>query len=453
MVDAPLFRSSVPPLPPAARRALFVYNACFPLVLFVLLPGLLLRMFRRGGFRENFGQRLGRYNAATHARFATGRWWWLHSISVGETGVALKLAEELHRRDPTLNIVISVTTSTGFALAQKSASDWLEVIYNPIDTPGIARAALDLIRPEHLILIEGEAWPNLLASARGRGIRIALVDARLSPRSEKRMLAARTWIAPIFNLIDRILVPEARDIERWKDLGIDSEHLAITGSIKFDTVSDAPLQRQEEFRRLLTALGVPVSAPIIVAGSTWAPEERLLAELLRDLRPEFPDLLLILVPRHIERTPQILRELESLNLRIVRRTTANSGSAATSPDLLLIDATGELREWYGLATLAIIGKSLPGVSVTGGQNPAEPAALAKATITGPHMENFAALMTLLRAHEAIAPIADRAELRQTTAELLGNPAACAAFANRARAALATHHHASSRTADLLLSLS
>ena len=435
-------------LPAAARRSLLAYNCFFPFVFLALLPSLLRRMLRRGGFRENFGQRFGRYHPATRARFAQGRWWWIHSISVGETLVALKLAQELHRRDPALRVAITVTTSTGFALARAACADWIEVLYNPLDGRTIVHSALDLIRPERLILIEGEAWPNLLAECRARDIPVALVNARLSPRSERRFLRTRYWIAPIFKLIDQIFVPEKADLQRWQGLGIPAARLHLTGSIKFDSATDAPPARTAEFQTLLAALSVPADAPVLLAGSTWAPEEKILAETFLQLRREFPRLFLILVPRHIERTPEILRDLAPLGLRICRRSALPLATPADC-DALLVDTTGELREWYALATIVFVGKSLPGVAEVGGQNPAEPAALGKPVIVGPHLENFAALLDLLHAHRAARTIPDSSALIPVIRDLLRNPAARAAMGERGRSALASHRGATGRTVELL----
>src|SRR5581483_6205923 len=135
------------PLPADARRSLRIYNLFFPLVFLALLPGFLLRMFRRGGYRDKFAQRFGRYTAEERARLASGQWLWLHSISVGETLLALKLARQMRVLDPTTNITLSVTTSTGFAVAREAACEWLEVIYNPLDLVSFVRAALDVVRP------------------------------------------------------------------------------------------------------------------------------------------------------------------------------------------------------------------------------------------------------------------------------------------------------------------
>jgi 3-deoxy-D-manno-octulosonic-acid transferase len=439
-------------LPPEARRALRIYNLCFPLVFLALLPGFLLRMWRRGGWREKIGQRLGRYSAADRTRLAGRRWLWLQSISVGETLVALKLARALHERDPHLGIVLSVTTTTGFAEAGKAAGDWLEPIYNPIDAAWIVRRALETVRPVQMVFIEGEVWPNLTAECVRRGIPVTLVNARLSPRSEKRFRKFRALTGPIFRLLDRIGVPEPDDLPRWASLGYPKEKITVTGSIKFDNPAPG-VSREAEFRDLLKPYGITSQTPIIVAGSTWAPEEKALATALIELRHEFSDLILILAPRHVERTAAIIRELAPFSPHILRRSELGSHSAQPAdrpPPILILDTTGELRDWYALATVVFIGKSLPGITEVGGQNPAEPAALGRPVITGPHMENFAALVAHLRTHEALCEIPDARALAPTLRTLLADPATRTRLGTRAQAALALHAGSTARTSAMLL---
>ncbi|MEQ1859390.1 MAG: glycosyltransferase N-terminal domain-containing protein [Chthoniobacteraceae bacterium] len=441
---APIDRS----LPPDTRLSLRIYNLLFPIVLLALLPGVLLRMFRRGGFREKFGQRLAFYSAEDLVRFRSREWLWIHSISVGETFIALKLARAIHGLDPNAGILLSTTTSTGFAEARKAAGDWLEPIYNPIDSRRIVRRALDAVKPRKVFLIEGEAWPNFVAECWRRDILVSLVNARLSPRSERRFQRWRRWTGPIFRLLDRVFVPEPDDVSRWKNLGVEPSRLICTGSIKFDQPAISST-REAEFRALLATLGVAIGAPILVAGSTWHPEESTLAEVVLSLRTKHPDLFLILVPRHVERFPEIIRQLAPLGLKIVRRSQPPP-DARDRPDVLLIDVTGELRDWYALATVTFIGKSLPGIAEVGGQNPAEPAALGKPIVFGPHMENFAALVAGLLRVEAAVQIQTAADLLPAFAALLASPDRRASLGEHARVALAAHAGATARTATLLM---
>ena len=441
------------PLPSDARRALALYNLVFPFVFLLLLPGFLLRMFRRGNFKDRFGQRLSLYRKEDRARLGAHPWIWIRSISVGETLIALKLARQMRQADPTAQILLSVTTTTGLALAQENASDWLEPIYNPIDLLPIVRRALALLRPSQIILIENEAWPNLLAECHRRGIPVSIASARLSPRSE-RGFRRHLWITgPVFRLLTRIAVPDPIDVARWQSLGVAQERLQCTGSIKFDFAAPF-ISRVDEFRRLAESLGLRPETPTLVAGSTFDGEEKLLAELLLKLRADFPDLVLILTPRHVERTAAILRELEPLGLRVIRRSSLASASTAAAParpacEILLIDTTGELRDWYALATVVFVGKSLTAI---GGQNPAEPAMLGKPVLFGPHMENFEALVAHLLAHQAARQVRDADELTAAVRELLSHPDQRAAFGVHARAALSAHQGATARTVDLFAHL-
>ena len=432
-------------LPADARRSLFIYNLFFPLVFVALLPGFLLRMLRRGGYREKFRQRFGRYSPEERARLARGEWIWLHSISVGETLLALKLARQIREREPGKCIALSVTTSTGFAVAQPHTNDWLEIIYNPLDAPWIVRAALDAVRPVRLIFIEA-IWPNLLADAKRRGLPVTFLP-RLSPRSAARFRRARFFTGPIFRLLDALAAAEPEDREAWQTLGVEPARLHVTGNAKFDAAAPTG-GRTAEFRALLRDLGVPDDAPILLGGSTFPGEERILADALRELRTRWPALFLILVPRHVERAAAILAELEPTGLRLaVRSRLSTRNQKPETSNALLVDTTGELRDWYTLATVVFIGKSL---TATGGQNPVEPVLAGRPVIFGPHMENFVPIVARWLAGDAAVQVRDAAELRAQLATLFADAPRRAQLAERARAIAAIHSGATERAAGVLL---
>lgn len=432
-------------LPADARRSLFIYNLFFPLVFVALLPGFLLRMLRRGGYREKFRQRFGRYAPEERARLARGEWIWLHSISVGETLLALKLARQIREREPGKCIALSVTTSTGFAVAQPHTNDWLEIIYNPLDAPWIVRAALDAVRPVRLIFIEA-IWPNLLAAAKRRGLPVTFLP-RLSPRSAARFRRARFFTGPIFRLLDALAAAEPEDREAWQALGVEPARLHVTGNAKFDAAAPTG-GRTAEFRALLRDLGVPDDAPILLGGSTFPGEERILADALRELRTRWPALFLILVPRHVERAAAILAELEPTGLRLaVRSRLSTRNQKPETSDALLVDTTGELRDWYTLATVVFMGKSL---TATGGQNPVEPVLAGRPVIFGPHMENFAPIVARWLAGDAAVQVRDAAELRAQLATLFADAPRRAQLAERARAIAAIHSGATERAVGVLL---
>jgi 3-deoxy-D-manno-octulosonic-acid transferase len=419
----------------------FFYNLLFPVVLVVLLPGFLLRMLRRGKYRHKFWQRFGIYSAGVRQRLGDGRVW-VHAVSVGEVMIALKLIRAMRDREPDVRFVLSTTTSTGFKLAARAKSPWLEPIYNPLDFFFTARSAVRAIRPRQLILVEAEAWPNILAEVRARGAKIVMVNTRLSARSEKRYRLVRFLAAPVFNQIHCFCLQEPGDIQRWTAMGVDSSKLVVTGSIKFDEEAAGP-RAARDFRPILRALGVPDEAPILLGGSTFDGEESLLARVFQNLRRLHPDLFLIVVPRHFERSADVARDLFDLGLRVVRRTT---GSTSAVPDVLLVDTTGELRDWYSCATVAFMGKSL---LAKGGQNPAEPVAAGVPVVFGPNMQNFASLSRQLLEAGGAIEVSDEAELFGALDRLFAEPILRSEMIRKARGSLDVHRGATARTCEWL----
>jgi 3-deoxy-D-manno-octulosonic-acid transferase len=431
-------------LPPEVRAALRVYRAALPLVTAVLLPGYLARMMRRGNYKEDFWQRFGHFSADATARLHSHRWTWIRSISVGETLVALKLARALRAADSSLKIALSVTTSTGYALAKEAASEWLFPMYNPLDNRSALERVLSVLRPERLILIEGEIWPNLASACRERSIPLLLANARLSPRSAAGFAKWRKWTAPFFGLLDWVGLPDEADRERWISVGAPPESLEVTGSIKFDQDSASTNAPNPDLEALLLATGMPAGTPLLVAGSTHDGEETILAELLAKWRKARPTLRLLLAPRHVERVPTLLRELAPLGMRILRRTEL---PIKADWDILLLDTTGELKDWYSLATLAFVGKSL---TAHGGQNPVEPALAGKAVVFGPHMENFALVVRLLLEADGAIQVSGLTELEGEIATLLGAPERRVALGRNAIRSLAAHQGATRRTVAAIL---
>jgi 3-deoxy-D-manno-octulosonic-acid transferase len=422
----------------------FIYNLLWPLGLIFFLPGYLVKMFRRGNYREKFGQRFAIYEPQLRGRLYWKKSVWLHAVSVGEVTIALKLAQQIHALNPDLHCVLTTTTTTGFAFANRTVSDWLEVLYSPLDFWPIMRRAFSVIRPKKVVLVEAEVWPNLVAEAHARKIPIALVNARLSPRSERRFRMFRGVVAPVFRMLDAICVQNFEDVERWKSLGVEAERIHLFGSIKYDP-EDVEIDSQLP-RKILAGFGLEKRI-VIFGGSTHSGEEKLLGEVFRALKRDFVDLLLVLAPRHTERTGEIRRELEAMEFRLALR----SQEPAPDPflDCLLIDSTGELRHWYEVATVVFVGKSL---LARGGQNPAEAILAAKPVLFGPHMENFAALAKALVAQGAAVRVSSATELRRAMTHLLANPEEREKMVQNARRALDVHRGATARTAQFLIEL-
>jgi len=421
-----------------------IYNLFWPIGLLFFLPGYFKKMIRRGGYREKFVQRLGIYHRDVHHRLANQRSTWLHAVSVGEVNIALKLANALRALEPDLHCVLTTTTTTGFALARKNAPPSMEVMYTPLDYWPIMRRAFSVIRPARIILVEAEVWPNLAAEAHARRIPLVLVNARLSPRSERRYQRFRFFVAPTFRLLDLVCVPERQDIERWAALGIPRIRIHVTGSIKFDR--DVQAQSQAKTTSVSDASHVFSSeTPVLFGGSTHRGEEEILARVFLELRQQFPALRLFIAPRHVERLTEIRAQLSALPLRVALASVALTGGAADA-DCLLLDTTGELQQWYDIATVVFIGKSL---TAHGGQNPVEPILAGKPVVFGPHMENFAMLAKTLVSNNGAVQVSDSESLERAVAELLRDGDARKCLVQNAHSALGEHQGATSRAAGLI----
>lgn len=437
---------------------LLLYNLLYPPALLLMAPGALRKMKARGGRWSDFHQRLGFFSEDLRrhvAGFASRRRvWWMHAVSVGEIGIAAKLVRELRSGNDAPGIVLSTTTPTGFAEAQKLAAEFpseVFVIYNPLDLWFTVRRCLDLITPERLVLVEAEVWPNLVFAARRRGIGVSLVNARLSPRSERRYGRMLPLVRPVFSMLSAVFVPEPEDTARWEALGVPRDRIACSGSIKFDTAGqDEPLEQVGQLGELLAKTGWGRDDPILLAASTHAGEEAGIARVFIHLRSSVSRLRLIVVPRHAERAAQVEAQLRGAGLMVARRSTLNAQPPAFGlqpPDTLLVDTTGELRAWQHHATAVVVGKSFLG---TGGQNPAEAIAAGKPVFFGPHMENFVPLVRQLVASGGAVQVADFAELERSLAHVLRNPAEATRLAEAGAQVLCAHEGATARTALALL---
>jgi len=435
----------------------FVYNLFWPIGLLFFLPGYLLKMVRRGGYREKFGQRLGIYDRDLRERLSCGREkrsTWLHAVSVGEVMIALKLVQQLRMLEPDVHCVLTTTTTTGFALANKNAPPWIEVMYMPLDFWPVMRRAFSVIRPARIVLVEAEIWPNLAAEAHARRIPLVLVNARLSPRSERRFRRFQFLVAPTFRILDLVCVQEPEDVDRWHRLGVERSRIKYTGSIKYDPADfDYTAEAQEPGGVVATSprYMLPVLSlerPVLFGGSTHRGEEEILTKAFLNLRQKFPSLCLFIAPRHVERVQQIRAQLETLSLD-VRVASQVTGDTEVKADCVLLDRTGELQRWYSIATVVFIGKSL---TAHGGQNPVEPILAGKPVIFGPHMENFATLAKTLVSKNGAIQVSDIDSLERAVDNLLRDSETCQRLVQSAREVLNQHRGATARAAALIADL-
>ena len=429
----------------------FIYNLFWPIGLLFFLPGYFVKMIRRGGYREKFGQRLGIYGGELRLRLSKRESTWLHAVSVGEVNIALKLAHALRALEPELHCVLTTTTTTGFALANKSGRAWIEVIYTPLDYWPIMRRAFLVIRPTRILLVEAEVWPNLVALAHECRIPTILVNARLSPRSESRFRRFRFFVAPTFRLLDLVCAQEPDDVDRWVAIGVARNRIRAVGSIKYDPDGrDQGLEAQEGAQQADFNHAARES-PVLFGGSTHRGEEEILASIFLRLRQQFPSLRLFIAPRHVERLREIRAQFGALPMRVTLASeVVRQLPGESDADCIILDSTGDLHRWYAIATIVFMGKSL---TARGGQNPVEPIIAGKPVVFGPHMENFATLAKALVLKKGAIQVPDMDSLELTIAELLGDREACQRLVQRAREVLSEHRGATGRTAALIHELS
>ncbi|WP_461785115.1 3-deoxy-D-manno-octulosonic acid transferase [Prosthecobacter sp.] len=434
--------------------SLTLYNLALPLGLVCMLPGAIVKMRRRNGRWRDLAQRIGCFDQATQRAINTlpqRERFWVHAVSVGEVGVAKKLITRLLKNHADLGIVLSTTTPTGHALAAELAtqhSGKVVAIFSPVDLPGVGRLMLKRIQPTQLVLVEAEVWPNLTSAAEHLGIPVSLVNARLSPRSERRYRKFRRFVGPIFGMLKQILVQEEDDIARWESFGVERDRIHLTGSIKYDPQgATVPAAKINELHNVLTQTGIASTQPILLAASTHAGEEIEFARVFQRLREKIRDLALLIVPRHVERRAEITAALKTIGLAPALRSVFGSHVDSNAP-VFVIDTTGELAAWQHLATLVVVGKSF---LAEGGQNPAEAALAQKPVLFGPHMENFTPLVELLLKKGGAQQVADFDALTSACLALLQDKTKAARMAQAGHQALKAHEGATQRSAARLLS--
>ncbi len=420
-----------------------VYTILYSLGFVLLSPGFVYTMLKRGKYRENFFQRFGRYTPALRQQLdgKTAPRVWIQAVSVGEMNLALLLVAALRQRFPTHQLIVTTTTTTGYAFGRERLSADVVLLYFPQDFPGSVRRAYTLIQPDFIILMESEVWPNHIWEGARRGVPIFLVNARMSPRTARRHHNGQWLFRHVFDKITLVCAQSQEDADSFRRFG--APRAELTGNLKYDAslshVGTAPVN----VRQVLSELGVAGPRPILVAGSTWPGEEEILFAALTELRHKVPDLFLVIVPRHVERTPEIVELAKRQNIKLALR---KDGAPVANPDCLLVNTTGELKWFYHLATVIFVGKSLVG---EGGQNIVEAAASGHPVVFGPNMQNFKAIAAEFVAAGAGVQVPDRVEFVHAVRDLLHDEQLRAKIAGAAQVVIKRNVGATERTVELI----
>jgi 3-deoxy-D-manno-octulosonic-acid transferase len=425
-----------------------LYNILF-LVFFALSsPYYFWRLRRRGDWLRGFGQRFASYDPSVKQALTNRDIIWLHAVSVGEVNLCTQLINALEPRVPNVKIVVSCTTTTGMAELRRRLPTRITKIYYPLDRRKYVRRALATFDPKVIVLVEAEIWPNFLWRARDLKIPLFLANARLSDRSYPRYKKFGWLFRPLFASFTGVGCQNEEDAQRLRDVGCRPECVQVVGNLKFDAAK-LNEQRKLDVRGLLRQIGVADDALILVAGSTHDGEELLLADMAARLRQKFPNLFLVLVPRHFERCNDLGLKLKARGVKFILRNAifANTQLRAGEVDCLVVNTTGELKFFYEPASVVFVGKSLTSV---GGQNPIEPGAQGKAIVFGPHMQNFADITRSFLKKNAAVQVKNPEELERALTELLANPTRRDALGRAALEIVAENLGAVERTVDMIL---
>jgi 3-deoxy-D-manno-octulosonic-acid transferase len=325
------------------------YTLLYSLGFVLLSPVFLYKMWKRGKYRENFWQRFGFYSDDLRRRLAEKKEprCWIQAVSVGEVNVALLFIGALQRKFPDLRVIVTTTTSTGYTLAYERLPQEVELLYFPQDFPWSVHRAYNLIQPDFIVLMESELWPNHIWTGVRRGVPFFLVNGRMSPRSERRYKRFGWFSRQVFNRLSLVCAQSQQDADNFVAAGVPRDRVHMAGNMKYDvSLPHADVQLVDPVQ-LLKLISVSPAQPILVAGSTHPGEEEILLDVVSDLRRKFPRLFLVLVPRHVERTREVVDLAKRKQVKFILRSDINARLEQTAKpyDCLIVNTTGELK-WF-----------------------------------------------------------------------------------------------------------
>lgn len=440
-----------------------VVDGCYLVAAGVLAPLVAYRACRTGKYRADWGERQGYLPDLPES----DRRVWIHAVSVGEVNAARGVVEAWQKQDPSVEFIISTTTDTGMARARQIFPG-LRIVRYPLDFSRFVARALDRIKPKLIVLVELEIWYQFVTLAAERGIPVAVINGRLSARSVRRFGLIRRVARRMFESLSWVGAQDGVYAERFRFMGVASDRVAVTGSVKWDSAQIADcIDGAEE---LADSMGLRPDRPLWVAGSTGPGEEAILLEAFKSLHERHPGLQLVIVPRKPERFDEVAELIRKAGFACIRRSEhhdqqqpalpASDTSAPSMPvppnAVFLGDTMGELRKFYSLACVVFVGRSL---APMGGSDAMEVAALARPIIVGPHNENFTDTIVRLQKSQAVrilsADAADENVCRELTAvvdEMLTDPAAAQEMGRRARQVVMANRGATQRTLDRLMEI-
>lgn len=376
-----------------------LYSFLFLLSLVVVIPVYFMRIRLRRREPLFLKERLG---FKLPAKEDGGKSIWIHAVSVGEVLSLQNLLKRIKEKHPDWAVYFSTLTNTGMRIAKQKLVDVDQIFFVPVDFAPVVRKFFKALKPRIFALAESEFWPNLLREAKRQSKGVFLINGRISGHSFRKYSRFKFLANKILKNIDFFLMQTEKDKENLEKIGVDSSKVTVVGNLKSEVC--LPQLSHEELARIKKSLGITASRKVVVAGSTRKGEERMLLEAYAEARSRRENLLLVLAPRHPERSEEVERLARDFPFETMRRSRMTPEARW---DVLVLDTLGELAQFYALSDEAFIGGSLV---PWGGQNLLEPAFYEKPVFFGPHMENFQFLAEKFIQAGAARMINDKKEL-------------------------------------------
>lgn len=464
---APLRGQGPSPRSVFRNRMYFLYSVITAAGMLLLSPYFLIKGIRQNKYLSNLRERfawrfppeLTAQNATVSgARSGPDGTIWLHAVSVGEALAAVPLARALKKRFPDWRLVVSTTTATGQAVARERLSFADAIFYFPLDWRGPVRRALRAVRPDAIVILETEIWPNFLREAHRAGVPVVFVSGRFSDRSFRRLSRAvkvsggslRGFVSDVLNRATLFLMQSEEDRARLIALGAAPQRVSAVGNLKYDL---APPSESPLVIWLSAELSRSGRGPLLVAGSVIKGEESAVLRAFDTVAGKWPRAVLLMAPRKPERFDVSAEIIKTSGWRLVRRSTlslngsstnALQSSAGQAPTVLLLDSIGELAAVYGIADAVFVGGSL---EPAGGHNPLEPAALGRAPVFGSSMDNFREISERLLDSDAAIQVRSGEELGAAWTALLEDESRRARMGRAAKELVERHRGATAITIE------
>ena len=407
----------------------------FPFFLFIMITG---------KYRKHLDERFGFIPCKRLKYFSKEPKIWIHAVSLGEIKVANSIVHSVKELIPGCSILLSTTTEHGRNLGVELLGEKVPVIYSPVDIFFSVKKSLRLVNPDVLIFLETEIWPSWIIEAGRAGVKIVLLNGRISRRSFTSYLRLKPFLRNILSSFHSLSMISEEDKKRITLIGADPEKTVVNGNAKYDMlINQTAPGMNKDIRKKLQ---IDLDAPIIVAGSTRTGEETILLKAFSDIIKHFPDVVMIIAPRHLERVKDIVLLLQKNRLGYHLKSELGVPGTIRKNNILIIDSYGELFNIYSVASIAFCGASLVPL---GGQNPMEPAAWGATVFHGPYMNDFLDAMDLLKKYDASVEVTGHDDFAEKAVYFLHNPDLLRQKGMAAKTALVDSQDASKKHASVV----